>query len=799
MKLSVLKDGGNEPLSEIAKDLENERKHEAAWRANQLEIVGAITIPLVLANLINASVVWLSFHDTSAGMYLSIWISGIAIICAAAVLANKVRRFRHRGLATSRRLLKEYTVAAAIAGLLWAAVPIMVMNVTDSYGQMILGVILAGTMFTGAFLMSRIPRAAFAFIVPIALGLVVEMQFQQNPKYLYASILTLVYVAVLILAIRWSHRQFVRQSVNEAAVKDQSQLIGLLLRDFEESTSDWLWQTDPQGVLVDIPLVFEGAEHDNGYLTLGSPLVSHFEADESTKVLNTSLMRRQGFRDIAMQLKDTDEDRWLSLTGKPIFDKGVFRGFRGVASDITQSKEIEDRIAFMAHYDGLTGLPNRMNMQERLEKALRKQDTKDVQRALVWLDLDNFKWVNDTLGHPAGDELLQHVSGRLNELSADQDTVARISGDEFAMIVERPSMDDLELFFDELTERLSEPYDLWGSTANCSASVGVRMFDPHTKDARTMLKHADLALYQAKKLGKSSWCLFTPALDERARAHLQIEADLHSALERNEFQLYFQPQVDAHTHEMVGCEALLRWIHPERGLVYPGEFIEHAEDNGLITRIGDWVIRAALAEARRLPNHIKVSVNISPLQIHSSNLMTTIVNAIAANKTDPRRLELEITESVLMSDTTFTLKRLHKLKEIGVGIALDDFGTGYSSLSYLRSFPFDKIKIDKSFVRDIENQSDSRAITQATIALAHSLGMRCTAEGVETRFQADFLRDIGCQELQGFFISRAKPLDELQHVVDLKPADWASADATEANAPKPVQKVKLHVVKSAQG
>ena len=300
------------------------------------------------------------------------------------------------------------------------------------------------------------------------------------------------------------------------------------------------------------------------------------------------------------------------------------------------------------------------------------------------------------------------------------------------------------------------------------------MFDPYTKDARTMLKHADLALYQAKKLGKSTWCMFTPALDERARAHLQVEADLHSALEHSEFELHFQPQVDAHTHDVVGCEALLRWNHPERGLVYPGDFIEHAEDNGLITRIGDWVIRAALAEARRLPNHVKVSVNISPLQIHSSNLMTTIVNAIAANKIDPRRLELEITETVLMSDTNFTLKRLHKLKEIGVGIALDDFGTGYSSLSYLRSFPFDKIKIDKSFVRDIESRSDSRSITQATIALAHSLGMRCTAEGVETHFQAEFLRDIGCQELQGFFISRAKPLDKLHHIIDLLPADFAS-------------------------
>lgn len=794
MKLSIGKGGGSAPLSEIVRDLENERKHEAAWRESQLEIINTITVPLVLANLISASVVWLSFQHTDAAPFLTVWGVCLSAICASALFAKRVQRFRFRGLATSNQLIKEYTVVAGLTGLLWATVPIVVVNVTDHYGQMILGVILAGIMFIGALLMSRLPQAAFAFIVPIGLGLVVEMQLQQDPRYQYAAVLTLAYAAILVLAIRWSHRQFIRQSVNESAVREQSQLIGLLLRDFEESTSDWLWQTDAQGILVDIPLVFEGADHDNGYLKLGNPLVGQFEPDESTKVLQTSLMRRQGFRDLAMRLKDGNEDRWLSLTGKPIFENGVFRGFRGVASDITQSKEIEDRIAFMAHYDGLTGLPNRMNMQERLEKALRKQDSDTVQRALVWLDLDNFKWVNDTLGHPAGDELLQHVAGRLNEMSADHDTVARISGDEFAMIVERDTMDELELFLDDLTERLGEPYDLWGSTANCSASVGVRLFDPYTKDARTMLKHADLALYQAKKLGKSNWCMFTEALDERARAHLRIEADLHTALERNEFQLFFQPQVDAHTQEVVGCEALLRWMHPERGLVYPGDFIAHAEDNGLITRIGDWVIRAALAEARRLPKHIKVSVNISPVQIHSSNLMTTIVNAIATNKIDPRRLELEITETVLMSDTNFTLKRLHKLKEIGVGIALDDFGTGYSSLSYLRSFPFDKIKIDKSFVRDIESRSDSRAITQATISLAHSLGMRCTAEGVETRFQAEFLRDIGCQELQGFFISRAKPLEKLQHVVDLSgPELDADLDG------EPDNRVHLRVVNSAQG
>ena len=259
-------------------------------------------------------------------------------------------------------------------------------------------------------------------------------------------------------------------------------------------------------------------------------------------------------------------------------------------------------------------------------------------------------------------------------------------------------------------------------------------------------------------------------------------SDLHRALDNDELRVFFQPVVDAVTMEVTGFETLLRWEHPKRGLVYPGEFIEHAEDIGLITRIGDWVIRAAMSEARRLPDHIGISVNISPLQIHSQSLMPTIMQAIAANNIAPNRLELEITESVLMSDSEFTLQRLHQIKSIGVRIALDDFGTGFSSLSYLRSFPFDKIKIDKSFVSDLESRADNRAIAVATLELARSLGMTCTAEGVETGFQSDFLRENGCDNLQGFFISRAQPLDKLTHLIELK--EFPDADAEPAPRPK---------------
>ncbi len=758
-------------LGPLLRDVPVPQKYRASLRKKQLDTVGNMIFVMLLANLLNVAVILQSFRHSSADNLLAIWGFCFIFITGLAVLRQvRTRKASHEGR-LSQRHADAVSRGALIIGLFWAVVPLLVMHTIDPQGQMVLGIVLAGMMFGGAFMLSRMPDAAFSFMIPIGIGLALAMQLQQGMAHQLISVMAIVYLSVLIFAVRWSHLQFVEQHLSEAAVHDQTQLIGLLLRDFEESTSDWLWQTNAEGLLEDIPIIFDTNSDCAGFMKIGHRLTSLFAAGDSRKILESSLNRHQGFRDVVLQvLNDDGEECWISLTGKPIFEGPDFRGFRGVAADITQSKQIEVRLAHMAHYDGLTGLPNRVTMQEHLEKVMRKPQLPNTVRALLWLDLDNFKWVNDTLGHPAGDELLRQVTSRLNNLVEATDMVARLGGDEFAMIVERPAGGALEAFFGRLTETMRKPYSIWGSTAHCSASFGVRVFDAYTNDSREVLKHADLALYDAKRTGKAQWSMFTAQLEATAKARVQIEAELERAIDHDELRVYFQPLVDARTHRIIGVESLLRWQHPTRGLVFPDDFIELAEDNGLITRMGEWVIRAALAEAARLPDHIKVAVNISPLQIHSTTLVSTIVNALAANNIAPNRLELEITESVLMTDTEFTLKRLHQIKDLGVQISLDDFGTGYSSLSYLRAFPFDKIKIDKSFVKDIESRPESRAITMATLNLAKSLGMRCTAEGVETLYQAEFLRDNGCDELQGFFISRAQPLDCLAHVVDVRPA-----------------------------
>ena len=451
---------------------------------------------------------------------------------------------------------------------------------------------------------------------------------------------------------------------------------------------------------------------------------------------------------------------------------------------MTLAKQAEDRIDQMAHFDELTGLPNRANLLAQLDERIITPQIGRADRALLCLDLDTFKVVNDTMGPLAADHLLRQVTNRLTESSLPGDVVARIASDGFAMIVERPSRRELEAFVETLTGYLSEPYAIWDASVICTASIGVRPFEGASLSALDTMKHADLALLEARRYGKGQWAMFSPALTTRAEARLRGESDLRQAIELGQLKLVYQPQISAQTREIVGFEALVRWEHPQLGSIPPSEFIPIAEENGLIVTIGEWIIRTALAQAAQLPDHIRMAVNISPLQMNSTSLVSTIVHALAANRLDPSRIDLEITESVLIADTGFALDRLRQLRDMGLRISLDDFGTGYSSLSYLRMFPFHKIKIDQSFVRDLETDTESRAITQATLTLAKLMGIRCTAEGVETPFQADFLRDHGCDELQGYLVGKPLQMDKMWHMIKA-----ASPEAPEDAAP-PVRQIR---------
>ena len=440
-------------------------------------------------------------------------------------------------------------------------------------------------------------------------------------------------------------------------------------------------------------------------------------------------------------------------------------GWVATHEDITEQRQSEVKIEYMAHHDSLTDLANRVLLNERLEQALGRRVHSEEMVAVHHLDLDQFKAVNDTFGHPAGDKLLKIVAGRLCRIVRESDTVARTGGDEF-VIVQSPIADpaDATSLAQRAIALMSEPFEIDGHQAVIGASVGVAVGPGDGLRPDKLLRNADLALYRAKGDGRGTFRFFEPAMDLQMQTRRIMEQDLRKALPGGEFELYYQPVVNLASGEISGFEALIRWNHPEKGMISPATFIPLAEEIGFIVPIGEWVIRQACATAARWPDDLHVAVNISAAQFRGSGLMQVIVGALAASGLHPTRLEIEITETVLLQNRETTLAILHQLRALGIRIAMDDFGTGYSSLTYLQCFPFDKIKIDRSFVKDITENTGSLNIVRAVAALAHGMGMTATAEGVETLEQLDRIRSEGCTEMQGFLFSKPLPAAEIERL-----------------------------------
>ena len=460
------------------------------------------------------------------------------------------------------------------------------------------------------------------------------------------------------------------------------------------------------------------------------------------------------------QLMELADGRTISVLNRPM----AGGGWVATHEDITERRRAEKQIAHMARHDALTDLPNRVLFRERLAHAL-AEHPRDKRLAVHYLDLDHFKGVNDTLGHQIGDELLKTLATRLRNCVREGDTVARVGGDEFAIIhtgIEQPN--GAALLARRICEAVKEPCELHGHAVIVDTSIGIAIAPGDGTGPTELLKNADMALYRAKADGRGTYRFFEPAMDARMKTRRTLELALRMALANGEFELHYQPLVNLDDRRITCCEALIRWQHPERGLIQPAEFIPLAEEIGLIVPLGEWVLRQACADAMLWPADIKVAVNLSPIQVMNQNLVAVIVGSLAASGLPANRLEVEITESVLMQNSEATLATLHRLRELGVKISMDDFGTGYSSLSYLRSFPFDKIKIDRSFISGLATGDDSVAIVLAIAGLAKHLGMATTAEGVETRQQLQQVKALGCSEMQGFLFSPPRRIDEVMQL-----------------------------------
>jgi diguanylate cyclase (GGDEF)-like protein len=466
---------------------------------------------------------------------------------------------------------------------------------------------------------------------------------------------------------------------------------------------------------------------------------------------------------ISSRINELADGRLVCVTRQPM----AGGGWVATHLDVTEQRRSEAKITYMAQHDALTDLPNRVLLRERLEHALAITRRGGPHLAVLMLDLDRFKEVNDTLGHPAGDTLLQGVAVRLRGCIRETSLIARLGGDEFAVIeyVADPVVEATALA-ERIRKALCEPFDLGDHQVITGTSIGIAIAPRDGTDSDEILKSADLALYSAKNGGRGSFRFFEPELDQLMHARRNLERDMRTALVNGEFELHYQPFVNVESGEISGCEALLRWHHPQRGLVLPAEFIPLAEETGLIVPLGEWVLRAACAEAAKWPINLKIAINLSPAQFRSKELVTIIVGALATSGIAPQRLELEVTETVIMHDSEAVFAALGQLHRLGVRIALDDFGTGYSSLSFLQKFPFDKIKIDRSFVNELSGaKEESRLIARAVVRFAVSLGKTTTAEGVETKEQLDVLRAEGCVEMQGYYFSRPTHASEVAQMV----------------------------------
>ena len=746
--------------------LEREQVEENLRFARSASIAGAL----------NGAVAVIAMWDRAIALPLLCWL--IAVIVGALMRLHNMLAQPGDANAPEKvqQQIRWIDAVALFNGICWGLGVALASAVVDPASYILVIILCSGMMGASVTTYASMSRAAISFLVPLAAGGLYALWAQPYAPSIAGTVLLGCYSVLLFNGAIERQTRFLERVAARERMRENAATVRLLLNDFEAQTADWLWRLDAQQRIFEPATRFaEAAYYKIGELH-GTPLLNLFAPSPEYAELEAHLRNGTSFRDLTLRLAKGGEARWWKLSGRPTRQGGM----RGVASDVTAQKRAEERVQYMAHYDELTQLANRFLFHEDLQRTLRRR-VGDDQVAVLCLDLDSFKSVNDTLGHPAGDALLAETAKRIQNAVRQQDLVARLGGDEFAVLVRgKHAARDAQRIARRILSAIVEPVMVHGTQVITSTSIGLATADAGARDADALMRRADLALYAAKGAGRNRFAIFEPGMDRHARERRELEMDLRSALVRGEFELYYQPLINIENEQTVGYEALIRWHHPQRGTVRPDDFVPLAEETGLIVQIGEWVIRQACAELAAWPEHLRVSVNLSPAQMRGTSLVPTIVSAIATSGISPGRLELEITENVLLHDSEANLAILHQLREMGVRIALDDFGTGYSSLNYLRSFPFDKIKIDKCFVGDLSTNPDSLAIVRAVMALASSMGMETTAEGVELPHQLELLREEGCTQAQGYLFSQPERADQFTDLRVGRPVSVASLPAPAA-------------------
>jgi len=746
----------------------------APIRAAQMNAGSQLALFMLAANIIGAVLVTFAFAPRVPLWWLLAW---DALIAAAAVAVG-VRRLAARDRTDSSASLADVrgTFVDGIGlGTIWAVAPLAFAPYGDGLALLTLYGIIVVLMVSAALAMAALPLATLFFLGILGTATTVAFSLHALPSIAGTSA---VFTALLMVGCFARGRALVVMRANEIALAERDETVSLLLRETaEESNADWLWEIDAQRRVVRASPRFArsiGVDpatiNGRSFLeVLAGPTWENGNFAAGLRDLADKLKARDAFRDLLLPVYVDGQERWWEMSASPRFveDRG-FVGFRGVGSDVTEQRASADKINRMARYDTLTGLPNRLLINETLGQAMQEADKWGSRCGFMMIDLDRFKAVNDTLGHPIGDRLLGRVSDRLKTLVTDNEIIGRLGGDEFAVVV-RDATDTtrVERLAHTIIATLSQPYDVDQHTLFIGASVGVAIGPRDGRTPEMLIRSADLALYRSKDAGGGVFHAYEPQLHLQAEERRVLEMALRSALEKDELHLMYQPVVDARTGSLTGFEALLRWTHAELGPISPAKFVPLAEDARLIAPIGEWVLRTACHEASRWGGYHRVAVNVSAEQLHNPGFVAVVASALANSGLSPDRLELEVTESVFMREGTGATQTLERLLDLGIRLSLDDFGTGYSSLGYLSRTRFSTIKIDRSFVQGASRGvKEAIAIIRAVVALAQSLGMTTTAEGVETEEEHFLTQELGCSKVQGYYFGRPLPVSEARALTD---------------------------------
>ena len=737
----------------------------AVFRAQQRQAVLRLTPMAMSIQLACALVVPLTLWQQVSPAALLAWAIAVAALAAISLKAWwNARRGPPRATA-SVRSLQRVVLHALLLGALWALLPLLAHDLADAESRYLIGVLVTGMVGAGGFALTAVPLAGTLFVALVGAGAAAGVALRGGALAPVFALQLAGYAAIVIYTVWASARMMAARMVAEASASQQSEVISLLLRDFEDQATDVLWELDEQLRFVHVSprlalalgLGAQDSRRDRTLERLQELVPGDDEARAAWAGFSDALAQRTPFRDVTLVLQAAEGRKWWSLSARCLADAaGRFTGWRGVASDITERQLALQRLHWLAHNDALTGLVNRTQLRAHLDRQLAGDPAHVPPLALLLLDLDGFKHVNDSKGHATGDQLLQVFGDRLLAVSRRSDTVARLGGDEFAVLVQgglEPQA--LQSLLERLLNALAEPCRVDGQLFALNASVGVALAPADGRDADTLLNHADIAMYAAKHSGGHRYCFFNPALAEPGRRRVAMTQALRGVLARGELRLVYQPQVNALDRRVSGFEALLRWHSPEYGEVSPADFIPLAEAAGLMPAIGDWVLTEACTQAAGWPGSPRLSINVSATQLERPDFVGRA--EAQARRLAPGQLELEITESTLIADPDAAVAVLRALRARGLRTALDDFGTGYSALGYLRRFPFDTLKIDRSFVQDLTRDAESAVLVDAILAMARALGMAAVAEGVEQPAEADLLSAKGCETLQGFLFSRPLP------------------------------------------